>query len=1082
MLKALLSNALIVLSILCHTTLSAQEYNDFVPVSDTFYCPPNPVIIPSNLCQGYEMNQIAYSPETHGGTQVFQTDDDVDGPYNIGFPFNFYCNTYTQFWIGSNGWISFSPGQPTTYTSDTIPNTGGLFPKNCIFGPWRDWHPGIGSGGYTRYQVLGTAPFRRLVVSWSAVPMYSCTTTYGSFQIVIYETTNEIRNHMISVPNCMAWVSGVGTQGVHNITGTLATTIPTRNATNFTAFNESWEWVFPPVQWVWKGDTVAEGNSITISPSTWEPDTCGYLYAYAIVGSNTYGNIDTIIYDSLWITPSCIEPIVDAISPSCTGDSTGSIAITDTSNNNTSASGFWEFILIDMNGDTVYNQTSSTNQTTITNLPAGQYVFWSKPQLGSCEITFDTITLTEPPIKQAFTISVPVGCNGEQTGKGIAVDTNNYTGLNWDGFYSYKWKNSGGTTISNSVNTTVNSDTLSGLFAGTYNVTIDGCYIQTGQVIITQPPSLLADIINPTKTSCPQQESCDASATAIGTGGTPPYYYLWTSGEYTQSAQNLCAGLNFVTISDANGCDTVDQVQILEPDSIITSAFGDTLICITNLAAIAATSIGGTPPFSYIWTEKDTNGPVISLNSTETVEPHVTTRYLVSSTDANGCPGDTASTLISVRPELGLDIPKVDTICPYDTIDISVSGTGGDSIYTYSWSTGVFGSSTTVSPDLPEWFYVTVSDFCGTPEYHDSVYVQVGGYSKIDAHIQLEDDSICVGKNVYLIASGRGGFRGPKEYRYQWSKPGWTGKDVQFDSPLKTTMYVLTITDLCLSPAGIDTAWIYVGHPAYPEIITTPNESCQESTVVFSLDTANALHEYQWVLYDNDSQFESDNDTVYYRYVAPGCYDVDLSIVTDFGCSSTIHKQCAVRIKTAPNALFTNSPAYPSTLDPVLVFNDASDSASYIGWYIDGTYYGSSEVISYEFGDTGLYEVELIAESMDGCLDTIAKTFHHKLVPIFHIPTSFTPNGDGLNDVFKIVGAGIDPNDFEFVVYDRWGREVFFTKNPDFGWDGKNFANGQTVNSGAFVYVLKYKDQYGEKKQLTGNIIVSITGEPRSLH
>ena len=76
--------------------------------------------------------------------------------------------------------------------------------------------------------------------------------------------------------------------------------------------------------------------------------------------------------------------------------------------------------------------------------------------------------------------------------------------------------------------------------------------------------------------------------------------------------------------------------------------------------------------------------------------------------DDKGCIGDTSDVLIKVRPELGLEIPKVDTICPYDTIDVSVEGTGGDSIYTFSWETGQFGNTITISPDEPRWYTITV--------------------------------------------------------------------------------------------------------------------------------------------------------------------------------------------------------------------------------------------------------------------------------------------------------------------------------------------------------------------------------------
>ncbi len=126
------------------------------------------------------------------------SDDSQQGPFNIGFTFCFFGTTYTQFYVGSNGWISFSGGQPTTFTTVPIPTANPLVPKNCIMGPWQDWHPGL--GGQIRYQVSGVAPCRKLTVSWIGVPMFSCTGNQGTFHIVIYESTNVIENHIANKP------------------------------------------------------------------------------------------------------------------------------------------------------------------------------------------------------------------------------------------------------------------------------------------------------------------------------------------------------------------------------------------------------------------------------------------------------------------------------------------------------------------------------------------------------------------------------------------------------------------------------------------------------------------------------------------------------------------------------------------------------------------------------------------------------------------------------------------------------------------------------------------------------------------
>ncbi|MDP2189661.1 MAG: gliding motility-associated C-terminal domain-containing protein [Sphingobacteriaceae bacterium] len=109
--------------------------------------------------------------------------------------------------------------------------------------PWQDWEPGV--GGNVMYQTAGTAPFRRLVVSYLNVPMYGCNQNLGTFQIVLYECSNLIEVFILSKPPC-SFVGGNAVLGVHNATGTVATTVAGRNSTNWVvlpATPEGWEFI-----------------------------------------------------------------------------------------------------------------------------------------------------------------------------------------------------------------------------------------------------------------------------------------------------------------------------------------------------------------------------------------------------------------------------------------------------------------------------------------------------------------------------------------------------------------------------------------------------------------------------------------------------------------------------------------------------------------------------------------------------------------------------------------------------------------------------------------------------------------------
>lgn len=220
-------------------------------------------------------------------------DDCWAGPFDIGFTFCFLNVDYTQFYVGSNGWISFSlPNNGwNNYTPDTLPNSSNNTPKNCIMAPWQDWFPGVGGvGNNIYYYTSGTAPDRKCVVYWLNCPMYSCTTTYGTFQIVLNEQNSIIENNIQLKPACPGYQGNKATQGVQNATGTVAFIATGRNNSSWTASNESTRFVPGGMTWYiggYPGGTpVGYTPTINVSPAitttyTGVAEVCGGLYSAA---------------------------------------------------------------------------------------------------------------------------------------------------------------------------------------------------------------------------------------------------------------------------------------------------------------------------------------------------------------------------------------------------------------------------------------------------------------------------------------------------------------------------------------------------------------------------------------------------------------------------------------------------------------------------------------------------------------------------------------------------------------------------------------------------------------------------------
>ena len=282
-----------------------------------------------NQTTNYSVASIPYVNQTNTGNQLFMTDDSQQGPFNIGFTFCFFGQTYTQFWVGSNGWISFSPGQPITFTTQTIPTGNINVPKNCIMGPWQDWHPGI--GGQIRYQTTGVAPCRKLTVSWTNMPMFSCTNNLGTFHIVIYESTNYIENYIQNKPACQQWQNGTATQGIHNQLGTIGIASPGRNSSVWVANNDAYRWtptgpaVLPTLTWYQVGNPNPIGTGPTINvtpPAAGASYTCQFVYPTCNAGWNSCnagqgGNLGPDTVFVLPGPPNLPQPIINFGNPTC---------------------------------------------------------------------------------------------------------------------------------------------------------------------------------------------------------------------------------------------------------------------------------------------------------------------------------------------------------------------------------------------------------------------------------------------------------------------------------------------------------------------------------------------------------------------------------------------------------------------------------------------------------------------------------------------------------------------------------------------------------------------------------------------
>ena len=178
------------------------------------------------------------------GVSVTAEDDAFVGPFDIGFDFVFFGESFNRFAIGPNGMVSFDvPDIIGQSPNDPVSIPTGVYPKT-IMGPYQDLfsRPADPHSKYIYYKSVGTQPNRRLIVGWCEAPMYVCDTKKVSYQIVLEENNNQILNHIISKQECNPHYSNKATQGL-NMSANLGVPVPDRNNTSWIASYESWEFI-----------------------------------------------------------------------------------------------------------------------------------------------------------------------------------------------------------------------------------------------------------------------------------------------------------------------------------------------------------------------------------------------------------------------------------------------------------------------------------------------------------------------------------------------------------------------------------------------------------------------------------------------------------------------------------------------------------------------------------------------------------------------------------------------------------------------------------------------------------------------
>lgn len=189
------------------------------------------------------------------------------------------------------------------------------------------------------------------------------------------------------------------------------------------------------------------------------------------------------------------------------------------------------------------------------------------------------------------------------------------------------------------------------------------------------------------------------------------------------------------------------------------------------------------------------------------------------------------------------------------------------------------------------------------------------------------------------------------------------------------------------------------------------------------------------------------------------------------GCIG-ISSSFTIQVNSLPLVDFSYSPEEATIFYPHVQFADNSSyGASYFWDFGDGDSSTSKNAV-HDYQDTGCYTVYFIVTTNEGCFDSMSRELCIKDEYHVYIPDAFTPNGDGLNDVFFPVGRGLITNDYEMTIYNRKSTLIFTSTEIEKGWAG--YSNGLMIDEktpmDTYVYKIRVKDHDGKYHFFTGQV------------
>lgn len=559
--------------------------------------------------------------------------------------------------------------------------------------------------------------------------------------------------------------------------------------------------------------------------------------------------------------------------------------------------------------------------------------------------------------------------------------------------------------------------------------------------------------------------TCDGFAALNPQGGYDPYSFAWdTTVETLDSLTLLCAGNYTYTVTDDNGCELTNSLIITE---LLEYYLDDVLTVNPNCFATETGSIdviSGTGIEFGIEELSLENGTGVFLDLPAG-------DYSIYAVDAVGCLADSLVTLIAGSNEITIDVDFTElVICVGEEVTLNATANGGDGNFTYEWFDG-FPPAVSMSDVNP--FILNVEDDL------EAFVVAIDGLGcasdtllsvlSISTPIEIEAGplnaiEICEGECIDLTANISGG---TGTIEIDWVDITFSNDTIAETAAAEVCppnvvniSYVVFANDGCTfiasdtvvvtvfdNPIPVISVDVFSG--CYPVSINLVNETPDSELVVFC----------EWDL--GDGSIQQICGDISYIYNLPGVYEPQLTVTSVFGCTATANLDALIEVFDYPIAEFTWTPFSPSTLDSDIDFTNETIGANQYEWDFAGIGTSIEDNPSFQFPaiDLANYIVCLNVASEEGCSDTICHDIFIRPELLIYVPNTFTPDNDGINEVFApVIGGGIYAEGYLFRIWDRWGNLIFETTQIGQAWTGNNSNGGYYVQNDVYVWEVQFRD------------------------